>query len=86
MVRRRLPQFLLPVCESKQKVKWGSGIVEQVSLDLQAAFPESKGFSARNLWRMKQWYMFNAQEPQKLPQLVGEIHDRITGQQDGVRS
>ena len=24
--------------------KWGKGVVEQVSLDLQAAFPETKGF------------------------------------------
>ena len=38
--------------------KWGNGIVEQVSLDLQAAFPEAKGFSARNLWNMKRWYSF----------------------------
>ncbi|MBQ9031918.1 MAG: DUF1016 family protein [Parasporobacterium sp.] len=35
-------------------------MVEQVSLDLQAAFPEVKGFSARNLWFMKQWYTFYA--------------------------
>ena len=38
--------------------KWGNGIVEQVSLDLQDAFPGVKGFSVRNLWYMKQWYLF----------------------------
>ena len=42
----------------KAEERWGSGVVEQLSLDLQAAFPESKGFSASNLWRMKQWYQF----------------------------
>lgn len=42
----------------KAEEKWGSGIVEQVSMDLQAAFPESKGFSTTNLWYMKQWYQF----------------------------
>ena len=42
----------------KAEEKWGNGIVEQVSLDLQAAFPEAKGFSARNLWNMKKWYSF----------------------------
>ena len=57
----------------KAEEKWGSGIVEQVSLDLQAAFPGAKGFSTTNLWRMKQWYLFYAQEPIKLPQLVGEF-------------
>ena len=42
----------------KAEEKWGTGIVNQVSLDLQAEFPEAKGFSARNLWFMKQWYGF----------------------------
>ena len=54
---------------------WGTGVVEQVSLDLKAAFPKSKGFSARNLWNMKKWYLFyssnNATE--KLQQLVAEL-------------
>ncbi|MCH5173812.1 MAG: DUF1016 family protein [Bacteroidales bacterium] len=57
----------------KAEERWGSGIVEQVSLDLQAAFPESKGFSTTNLWRMKQWYQFYADALKKLPQLVGEL-------------
>ncbi|WP_022760464.1 tyrosine-type recombinase/integrase [Butyrivibrio sp. AD3002] len=42
----------------KAEEKWGNGIVEQLSLDLRAAFPDAKGFSARNLWFMKQWYTF----------------------------
>ena len=42
----------------KAEEKWVTGIVNQVSLDLQAEFPEAKGFSARNLWFMKQWYSF----------------------------
>ena len=29
--------------EKKAEERWGAGVVEQVSLDLQAAFPESKG-------------------------------------------
>ena len=36
----------------KSEEKWGKGIVEQVSLDLQNEFPDTKGFSARNLWNM----------------------------------
>lgn len=31
---------------------------EQLSLDLQNEFPKAKGFSARNLWNMKKWYLF----------------------------
>lgn len=45
----------------KAETRWGEGIVEQVSLDLQAAFPDERGFSASNLWYMKRWYLFYAQ-------------------------
>lgn len=57
----------------KAEERWGSGVVEQVSLDLQAAFPESKGFSTSNLWRMKQWYLFYSSDYDKLAQLGREI-------------
>lgn len=57
----------------KAEEKWGSGIVEQVSLDLQEAFSESKGFSPSNLWRMKQWYLFYAPSAEKLAQLGREL-------------
>ena len=57
----------------KAEKKWGSGVVEQLSLDLQATFPESKGFSTVNLWRMKQWYLFYSQETEKISQLVREL-------------
>ena len=46
----------------KAEETWGSGIVEQVSLDLQSEFPDVKGFSARNLWNMKRWYTFYASQ------------------------
>lgn len=60
----------------KAEEKWGNGIVEQVSLDLQAAFPAVKGFSTTNLWYMKKWYQFYAgvSDEAKLQQLVGEIN------------
>ena len=44
--------------EKKAEETWGTGIVEQVSLDLQNEFPQSKGFSTSNLWYMKKWYLF----------------------------
>ena len=55
--------------------KWGKGIVEQVSLDLQAEFPNVKGFSTSNLWYMKKWYQFYSASlgKEKIQQLVGEI-------------
>lgn len=44
--------------ERKAEEKWEKGIVEQLSLDLQDEFPDATGFSARNLWNMKKWYLF----------------------------
>ena len=57
----------------KAEVRWGAGIVEQVSLDLRREFPFSSNFSARNLWYMKQWYLFYTENMEKLKQLVSEI-------------
>ena len=59
--------------QKKTEERWGAGVVEQVSLDLQREFPNADGFSTTNLWYMKQWYLFYSQEDTKLQQLVGEI-------------
>ena len=62
----------------KAEEKWGTGIVEQLSIDLQAAFPGSKGFGVTNLWYMKRWYLFYADSVEKLQQVVEEIqHSEI---------
>ena len=42
----------------KAESRWGEGIVEQLSLDLQAEFPGETGFGARNLYFMKQWFLY----------------------------
>ena len=39
--------------QKKAEERWGTGVVEQVSLDLQREFPKADGFSARNIWYMK---------------------------------
>ena len=54
----------------KAEERWGTGIVEQLSKDLQNEFPSTDGFTARNLWMMKQWYLFcsNPEHEQKLKQ------------------
>lgn len=57
----------------KAEEKWGAGIVEQVSLDMQNEFPHAKGFSTTNLWNMKKWFLFYSGDYKKLQQLVGEM-------------
>ena len=56
--------------QKKAEERWGAGVVEQVSLELNREFPDSTNFSVRNLWYMKQWYLFYAENMEKLKQLV----------------
>jgi predicted nuclease of restriction endonuclease-like (RecB) superfamily len=51
---------------------WGKSVVETLARDLQAEFPGRNGFSAQNLWLMRQFYLEYSQSP-KLQPLVREI-------------
>ena len=59
--------------QKKAEERWGTGVVEQVSLDMQREFPDSTNFSVRNLWYMKQWYLFYTENMEKLKQIVSEM-------------
>jgi predicted nuclease of restriction endonuclease-like (RecB) superfamily len=42
----------------RQKTEsWGKSIVDRLAGDLQAAFPAIEGFSPRNVWRMRAFYL-----------------------------
>ena len=59
---------------------WGSKVIEQVAIDLKHEFPEIKGFSRRNLYAIKQWYQFYAQQFDFVPQPVAQLpwgHNRL---------
>jgi len=60
------------IVERQQEAGWGKSIVEQLAKDLQNEFPGISGFSARNIWRMRDFYVsYYANE--KLTPLVTEI-------------
>jgi len=61
--------------QKKAEERWGAGVVEQVSLDLQKEFPDADGFSVRNLWYMKKWYSFYVEQSSSpiLQQSVSEL-------------
>lgn len=65
----------------KAEERWGTGVVEQLSLDLKREFPNDNGFSTTNLWYMKKWYLFyNGENDSEKPQrLVAELQ-RIENQ------
>jgi predicted nuclease of restriction endonuclease-like (RecB) superfamily len=56
----------------QQKYGWGKSIVENLAGDLQLEFPGIHGFSAQNLWYMRQFYLEYCSNA-KLQPLVGEI-------------
>jgi len=64
----------------KAEERWGSGVVEQISLDLKREFPNTEGFSTRNLLYMRQWYLFYCQSSNRIlhqagAKLKGHLND-----------
>jgi len=60
------------VSEKVEREKWGKSVVEQLSKDLQTEHPGIRGFSARNIWNMKNFYEFYSLNEKLQPQ-VAEI-------------
>jgi predicted nuclease of restriction endonuclease-like (RecB) superfamily len=56
----------------QQSAAWGRSVVKRLAEDLQQEFPGVSGFSASNLWRMRNFYKTYAAD-QKLAPLVREI-------------
>lgn len=56
----------------KQKISnWGTKVIEQLANDLQSSFPGMGGFSKRNVFRIRAFYLAY----QKVPQLVAQLDD-----------
>lgn len=67
---------------------YGNEIVEQLAADLRASFPSMAGFSPRNVWRMRAFYLAwtgdreklsqpaSESDPMILPQVVAELGDQ----------
>ena len=49
------------IVAKQANARWGDGFLLQLSKDLMTEFPEMKGFSKRNLERIRQWYLFYSQ-------------------------
>jgi predicted nuclease of restriction endonuclease-like (RecB) superfamily len=62
------------IIEKEKEIQWGEKLIEQLSKDLLAEFPEMKGFSVTNLYYIKRWFLFYNQPGNPiLPQLVAEL-------------
>jgi predicted nuclease of restriction endonuclease-like (RecB) superfamily len=60
------------ILEKQQTAGWGDAVVERLAADLRSAFPGKSGFSADNLWRIRQFYS-EYTSPDFLEQAVPEI-------------
>ena len=58
--------------EKVNDAKWGKSVIENLALYLKEKEPNIKGFTARNLWRMKQFYE-TYKDNEKLTTLLSEI-------------
>ena len=53
--------------------EWGDGVVKQLAEYIEKNSPETKGFSDKNLWRMKQFYELYNGADEKLSSLLRQI-------------
>ncbi len=60
------------IYRQQQENGWGKSIVQVLSKELQKEFPGAKGYSAANLWRMRNFYL-TYRDAEKLAPLVREI-------------
>lgn len=60
------------IVDRQKEEAWGKSVVNHLAKDLRAEFPGISGFSAQNLWRMKQFYQSYALNT-KLSPMVREI-------------
>jgi predicted nuclease of restriction endonuclease-like (RecB) superfamily len=56
----------------QEALGWGKSVVETLARDLQAEFPGRNGFSANNLWLMRQFYCEYVDQPD-LQSMIGEV-------------
>ena len=65
------------IVDMKAESKWGTGVIEQLSLDMREEFPDVRGFSSRNLRSIRQWYSFYSASLSKWPQLVAKFGSSV---------
>jgi len=64
------------IVEKQQTAGWGDAVVERLSADLRAEFPDMRGFSVGNIWRMRQFYQLHMQ-PEFLAQAARELETSV---------
>jgi predicted nuclease of restriction endonuclease-like (RecB) superfamily len=58
-----------------EKSEWGDSVVTELAIFIQTTEPEIKGFSDKNIWRMKQFYETYKDHPKLAPLVRESNHD-----------
>jgi predicted nuclease of restriction endonuclease-like (RecB) superfamily len=66
------------VAERQAEEGWGSSVIDRLSADIRAEFPDLKGFSARNIRRMNSFYLAYREEITIWPQAVAKFESLDT--------
>ena len=61
------------IIDRQLQFNWGDNFLEQLSTDLRHLFPEISGFSRRNLYAIRQWYLFFSAKFEIVPQPVAQL-------------
>ncbi len=76
------------ISEKQKELGWGKSVVERIASDLQKGFPDQRGFSARNIWLMVNYYTEYKDDTflQSLTAEIGFTHNVLifTRCQDGL--
>ena len=68
------------IVKKEKQYEWGSSFIGRLSRDLSNHFKDIKGFSRRNLYAIRQWYLFYSEISEFVPQPVAQIpwgHNRL---------
>ena len=68
------------IVASQAEAKWGDSLIDQLSNDLSAEFPDMKGFSRSNLMYIQKWYLFYSQNNTIIQQPVGQFVQQAVAQ------
>ena len=61
------------IVNRQMEKKYGAGIIETISRDLQADFPNTKGFSKRNLFYARTFYLLYCERFKKCNKLLHNL-------------
>ena len=68
------------IVEAQKTRGYGKQVVKRLAEDLHVAFPKMDGFSPRNVWRMRAFYLAWTEESQKHQHSVGKLDSKILPQ------